>query len=89
MKVSIIAQTLPLANKSTQFAGIYTTILDAYCFLRQKRFYIQLLPWYVFRPFFALLLTLAKIVTNGYFMQASPICHARRIVGISITNNDP
>jgi hypothetical protein len=51
MKVSIIAQTLPLANKSTQFAGIYTTILDAYCFLRQNRFCIQLLPWYAFCPF--------------------------------------
>lgn len=85
MKVSIIARTLLLANKSTQSAGIYTTILDAYCFLRQNRFCIQLLPWYAF----SLFLIFVKIVTNVYIMQASPICHARRIVGISMTNNDP
>lgn len=35
MKVSIITYTLSLANKLTQPVGIYTTILDAYCFLRQ------------------------------------------------------
>lgn len=85
MKVSIIAQTLALANKSTQFAGIYTTMLDAYCFLRQNRFCIQLLPWYAF----ALFPIFVIIVTNVYLMQASPICHARRIIAISMTNNDP